>query len=169
MLFHDIENLNNLKNNSYKLFEEDIRRNLHRFINDEEGIDFLINSIDSNPDIIYNNINLYFRIYQLAFNIINKETNNLSIKTKFRIMLLKEILGEYKNKYTLIIIKNKNDKYQIKAEIERYCDYSYPHIGFMKHGKEFFDQKAALKYCMSYITANKKLSNKYDFLIKYDI
>lgn len=166
MLIHDMENLNNLKNKSYNLFEEDIKRNLHRFVDDEDGIDFLINSIEINPNIIYNKINLYFRIYKIAFNIINKESNNLSIKTKFRIMLLKEILAEYKNKYTLIIIKNKNDKYQVKVEIERYDKYLNNHIGFMKHGKEFFNYDDALKYCMSYMNTNKRLNEKYDFLIK---
>ena len=72
MLDHDIEYLNNLKNKSYNLFEEDIKRNLHRFVDDEDGIDFLINLIDIVPNIIYNKINLYFRIYKIAFNIINK-------------------------------------------------------------------------------------------------
>ena len=43
-------------------------------------------------------------------------------------------------------------------------------IGYpYKNGKEFFDEKSALKYCMRYIETNKKLNEKYDFLIKYNI
>ena len=77
-----------------------------------------------------------------------------------------KILAEYKNKYILLIIKNKNNKYQVKVEIERYDKYLFNHTGFMKHGKEFFNYDDALKYCMSYIDTNKKLNEKYDFLIK---